>query len=232
MKSVAGAMALLLFAAGVSAECVEVSGVLPDAPKFVARNGRIRLTTLQDEKGLAGVRVFFYPVNDEAHPKLALTSDKQGMVLATGLPPGQYRVIAVGPEQETTTMLLEVKDGAGSKTNSYLVKIPPTFLPEKPAAVEATVITERVRKFEGVVAEPGGGFVPGALVQVYRKDAPNAPVAKIRIGQDGSFAEVLAPGQYVACVTSQGFFKKIVGFEIAPEGGAETLRIELRVGFC
>jgi hypothetical protein len=216
MKSVAGATATLLFAASVPAECVTVSGVLPNAPKVVASNGRIRLTTLQDVKALPGVRVFFYLAHDEAHPKLTFTTDNQGMVLATGLAPGQYRVIAVRPEQETTEILLEVKHGAGSETNSYLVKVPPTFLPEKPAAVEAAAITETVKKFEGRVLDPSGAVVPGALVQVYRKEAPNAPVAKIKAGQDGSFSEALSPGRYVVFVTSQGFFKKVIGFDIVP----------------
>jgi len=81
MKIVVGAITALLAAASVPADCPAVSGVLPYAPTFVASNGCIRLTALQEEKAGVGIQVFFYPEKDDPQGKLVLTTDKQGMVL-------------------------------------------------------------------------------------------------------------------------------------------------------
>jgi len=193
----------------------------------------VRITALQDGKALENVRLLFYLRKVAGDPKLALTTDKQGVVLATDLAPGRYRILAIGPTYESAEVYLDISEKAGTQTNSFLISIPPTFLPETVSAIDAAPITEHVREFKGHVADPSGAFVPGALVQVFRQGAPSAEsVARIKADSDGVFSASLAPGKYVVFISSPGFFKKIVGFAIGPEGEAKDFRVEMRIGFC
>jgi hypothetical protein len=233
MKALAIAAACLLLATLSHGECVEVTVVNPALPTFQAASRRIRITALQEGRALANVSILFYLTTDEVNPKLALTTDKQGAVLAPDLAPGHYRVLAIGPDHESAEINLEVSDKDGTQPSSFLMAIPPTFLPEKASDIEAAPITEHVREFKGHVTDPSGAFVPGALVQVFRRGSPSTEsVAKIKADNEGYFVASLAPGKYVVVISSQGFFKKIVGFEIGPEGEAKDLRVEMRIGFC
>jgi hypothetical protein len=232
MKVLAITAACLLSATLSSGECVEVTGANPRLPAFQSSSRRVRITAVQEGKALGNVRVLFYLSTDEVNPKLALTTDKQGVVLAPDLAPGRYRILAFGPEQESAEAYLEVSEKGGTQANSFLMAIPPTFLPEKGSDIEAAPIAQHVREFKGRVIDQSGAFVPGALVQVFRKGSLAEPVAKIKAGNEGSFVASLGPGMYVGFISSQGFKKQIVGFEIGPSGEAKDLRVELRVGFC
>jgi Carboxypeptidase regulatory-like domain len=234
MRSLAIAITCLVFAILSRAECVTVTGVDPTLPTFHASSRRIRITALQEGKPLANVQIIFYLKADDLHPKLALMTDSFGSALATDLAPGQYRILAIGPEKEFTAVYLEVPNQGRSRTNSFLLGIPPTFLPQKAEDIEAAPITEHIREFKGYVADPSGSFVPGALVQIYRKESQSDPVAvaKIKADNSGSFGVPLSAGKYVVFVSSPGFVTKIVGFEIEQEGEPKDLRIEMRIGSC
>jgi len=227
MKTPAIAAAYLLLATLSSAECVTVPGRKPGLPTFQSSSRRIQITAVQDGEALGNVRFLFYLESDDVHSKLALTTDKQGIVLAPELAPGHYRILAIGPEHEFAEAYLEVVGKHGKKTNAFLLTIPPTFLPQKKSDIEAAPITEHVRDFKGHVVDPSGAFVPGALVQAYRKDSPSEPVAiaKIKADDNGSFAESFAPGKYVVFVSSQGFGKTVIGFDVGPGGDAKELQV-------
>jgi Carboxypeptidase regulatory-like domain len=232
MKALVIAAACLLLATLSSGECVEVTSAKLELPTFQASSRRVRITTLQDGKALGNVRVLFYLQTDEVNPRLTLTTDKQGVILARALPLGHYRILAIGPEHESAEVYLEVSDQSDKQTNSFLVTIPSTFFPEKKSDIDAAPVTQHIREFKGRVGDPSGAFVPGALLRVFRKSSPTEPVVKIKTDNEGAFAALLVPGIYVAFVSSPGFFKQIVGFEIGPSGEAKDLRVELRVGFC
>jgi hypothetical protein len=237
MKSFAIAAACLLLATFSSGECVVVTNANLELPTFQASSRRVRITAVREGKVLGNVRVLFYRNTfyrntDEVSLELTLTTDKQGVVLAPNLALGRYRILAFGPEHEFAEVYLEISDKGGRQTNSFLLTIPPTFPLEKASDIEAALITYRLREFKGHVIDPSGAFVPGALVQVFRKSSPTEPVAKIKADNDGSFAASLAPGIYTVFVSSQGFKKQVVGFEIDPGGEAKDLRVELRIGSC
>src|SRR4029077_284131 len=131
MKVLAVAAVCLLLATFSFGECVVVTVANLELPTFQSSSRRVRITTVQDGKALGNVRVVFYLTTDEVNPRLTLTTDKQGMVLAPDVPPGHYRILATGPEHEYSEVYLEVSDQDRTKTNSFLMAIPPTFLPEK-----------------------------------------------------------------------------------------------------
>jgi hypothetical protein len=232
MKVFAIAAVCLFLATLSSAECVVVAGGNPTLPRFQASSRRIRITALQEGKALSDVVVSFYLTTDNAHPKLTLATDKQGVALVSDLAPGHYRILAVGPEHESAEVYLDVSDKPGAQTNSFLLTIPPTFLPEKASDIDAVAVTQHIREFKGRVIDPSGAFVPGALVQVFRKSSPAEPVAKIKADSGGLFTASLDPGIYVLFVSSQGFVKAPVGFEIGPSAEEKGLRVELRIGHC
>lgn len=222
-----------------TAECVAVTSG-PAASVFRISARSVRITAVQDGKPLANVRSSFNSQADLSqiqsrsaanNSKLVLTTDKHGNARAPDLAPGKYQVTAIGPEHEYAELYLQVADSKAKETSSFLIKVPPTFLPER-ADVQNAPIQEHIREFRGRVIDPSGAFVPGALVQVYRQDSPSEPAAKIKANDDGTFAAILAPGKYVVFVSSEAFFKKVVGFTIGTDGEPKALRLELRVGFC
>jgi hypothetical protein len=223
-----------------TAECVEVtSGAAASVFRISARS--VRITAEQDGKPLPNVRLSFNFQGDLSqiqsrsaanNSKLVLTTDKHGNAMAPDLAAGKYQVTAIGPEHEYAELYLQVADSKAKETSSFLIKVPPPFLRERAADVQKAPIQEHIRDFRGRVIDPSGAFVPGALVQVYRQDSPSEPAAKIKANDDGTFAAILAPGKYVVFVSSEGFFKKVVGFTIGTDGEPKALRLELRVGFC
>lgn len=232
MRTLTIATACLLLATLSSAECVTLPGRKPGLPMFQSSSRRIQVTAVQDGRALGNVRFLFYLESDDVNPKLALTTDKQGVVLAPNLAPGHYRILAIGPENESTEAYLDVTGKGGKRMNSFLLAIPPTFLPQRASDIDRAPLTENVREFKGHVEDAGGAAIAGALVQVYRKDSPSEPVVKIKADNAGSFTASLAPGKHVVFVSSLAFEKKAVGFEIGPAGEAKDLRVELRVGSC
>jgi hypothetical protein len=234
MRALAIVAACFVLAALSYGECVTLNGDDPGVPTLHSPSRRVQFTALQEGKALANVRLIFYLKTDNMHSKLALTTDNHGVALAPDLARGNYRILAIGPEHESAEVYLEVTDKRPKKTNSFLLTIPPTFLPQKKSDIEAAPITEHIRELKGHVADYSGAYVLGALVQVYRKDSQSEPVAiaKIKAGEDGSFAAALGPGKYVVFVSSLGFVPKAIGFEIGPEGEAKELQVLLRVGGC
>jgi hypothetical protein len=234
MRALAIAAACLLLAVLSYGECVTVFGDAPGVPTFRSSSRRIRFTSLQEGKPLGNVQVILYLKTDNLNPKLALTTDNQGVAFVPDLAPGHYRIVAIGPEHEFAEVYLEVTDKRRKKTNSFLLTIPPTFLPQKKSDIEAAPITEHIRELKGHVEDYSGAYVPGALVQVYRKDSQSEPVAiaKIKADNNSSFAAALAPGKYVVFVSSPAFVPKATGFEIGPEGEAKELHVLLKVGSC
>ncbi len=127
MKVLAITAACLLSATFSFGECMEVTGANSRLPAFQSSSRRVSITAVQEGKALGNVRVLFYLSTDEVNPKLALTTDKQGVVLAPDLAPGRYRILAFGPEQESAEAYLEVSEKGGTQANSFLMAIPPTF---------------------------------------------------------------------------------------------------------
>ncbi len=229
MRALTVAAGCLLWASLSYSECVTLMGDDPGLPTFRSSSRRIRFTSLQEGKPLGNVQVILYLKTDNMHPKLALTTDNQGVAFVPDLAPGHYRISAIGPEHEYAAVYLEVTGKTRKKTNSFLLTIPPTFLPEKASDIDAAPITERVREFKGHAEDESGASIAGALVKVYRKDSPSEPVAKIKADNNGSFAASLEPGKYVVFVSSRAFVKKAVGFEIGLEGEAKELQVSLKI---
>jgi hypothetical protein len=200
MKILAMATACLLLATLSSAECLVVSGADPTAPTLQSSSRRIRITALQDGKALGNASMLFYLATDPVNPKLALTTDKQGAVLAPNLASGRYRILAFGPEHESTEVYLEVSDQGGTQTNSLLFSIPPTFQAEKASELDAAPITEHVSEFKGHVTDPSGAFVPGALVQVFRRGSPSAEIRCEDQSRQRRFVCAIAGSGKVRCI--------------------------------
>jgi hypothetical protein len=232
MKIPAIAAACLLLAACARAECMLDVNAKRAQPAFQASFRRIRVTTVQEGKSLRNVQVQLFPANDDAHPKLSLVTDEQGVALIPEIAPGRYRVVAAGPDMEITQMYLNVSSKGGTRTSSFLMALPPTFRPEPTSDIDGAPIKEHLQEFKGRVETPNGSSAAGALVQVFRQGSHAESVAKIRVDKDGSFAALLAPGLHVAFVRTSGWAKQVIGFEITSGGQAKDLRVELQIPWC
>jgi hypothetical protein len=144
---------------------------------------------------------------------------------------GHHRILAIGPEHESAGVYPDVSDQRSAPTNSFLLTIPPTFLPEA-SDIDAGSVTQHIHEFQGRVIDPSRASVSRAWVQVFRKSSPGAPVAETKADSGGMFADSLAPGISVAFVSNPGFVKQFVGFEIGPSGGANYWSVEVRIGHC
>jgi carboxypeptidase family protein len=226
MKLLTIAAACFLLTSFARAECVS----LP--PSFRPSSRRIRITTVQDGKPRRNVRILLYSTSDDVNSRLSLTTDQQGVAMVPELSPGHYRIVAIGGEFESAELYLEVSEKAGKDISSFLIAIPPMFPPQKASDVDDVPITEHIQEFRGHVEDPMGVFVPGALVQVFRKGSHAESVARIKADKTGSFVASLAPGNYVAFVRSLGFSKQIVGFDIGPRGQARDLCVAMRIASC
>ena len=142
MKSLTISAGCLLLATFVSGECVTVEPVKPVA--FQASSERVRIHTLLNGKGLKDVRlVFFY--STEQQPRLALSTDQQGLATTPSLSPGHYRILATAPENQFSELYLDVSEKR-QRVSSFLIDLTakpltPAVLAARTAAVENAPVT-------------------------------------------------------------------------------------------
>jgi hypothetical protein len=77
---------------------------------------------------------------------------------------------------------------------------------------------------------PSGASIPGAEIQVLRKDSHAAVVAKLKSDEAGRFATQLGDGTYLAFIQMPGFRTQVLAFEVSRTAEPKELRISMRIG--
>jgi hypothetical protein len=97
-------------------------------------------------------------------------------------------------------------------------------------ASEKAPVAELVREFGGLLLHPSGASIPGAEIQVLRKDSHAAVVAKLKSDEAGRFATQLGDGTYLAFIQMPGFRTQVLAFEVSRTAEPKELRISMRIG--
>ena len=215
-------VALMLASHSVLAECVVVEG--RPIPEFVQSSDNLRLNIRREGKAAPGAVVAVWRYGS-AVPYVVLQADDNGVVVLKRLPDGKYEVNVFDQNGKSTGTDVEVSPGKARKVTSIDVSLG--------NGVSGDVATDvaNVRRFNGVVVDPGGGGIPGAVIVVVRSGVPGKLIQSSS-ASDGSFAIDLANGEYTAFVRGlSGFRHKVVRFVIS-ELGTESLSISLKIGGC
>jgi len=228
MKVIMTLAGIALSATFVVAECVVVE------PVYHHSSEKIRITALLDGKPLKDAKLEFSPMTENKTP-ISLSTDRHGVASASEVPPGRYRVVATGRDKLLAELYLDVSKASRNQPTLFVMNLgaPITRVPSAGAAWEAAEkapVTELVREFGGLLLDPSGASIPGAEIQVLRKDSQPAVVAKLKSDEAGRFATRLADGTYVAFIQMPGFRRQVLAFEVARTAGPKQLRISMQIG--
>lgn len=224
--------AVFLVSAEVSAARTSVVEVLDCQPS--SQGARIRI----DLNGMAAKDVRLIVTTLENQLIQAVSIDDTGLAVLPHLVPAKYLVTAAAPENFGGSICLEIAARKGKQTSSFsltLKILPPNSLTleQMLAGSENNAPSEIIQEFKGVVVEPTGIGVSGAVVQIFPKGArvrDDAHSVRVITSAAGNFSADLGDGIYTALFMSPGFQSKVVVFEISRSGRASNLRISLQPG--
>jgi hypothetical protein len=223
-RMVAGA---LLSASLVSAECVEVP------PTIRPSSDRVRITARLDGKPLRGVKLEFFFANEQK-PRLVLSTDLQGVVSASQLWPGFYRLLTTGPDYRTADWYLEARNVSPTPATSFEMSLVPSLSPleTRLAIAKKPSVTQRIHELNGVLLDPSGAAIPGAEIEILRKGSTVGSAGKVKADEAGHFNASLVEGTYVALMKAAAFRTEMVAFELTQKASSKELRISMRIGGC
>jgi carboxypeptidase family protein len=90
-------------------------------------------------------------------------------------------------------------------------------------------IADRIQSFKGLVRDPLGSIIPGAIIWVFPKDSiQKAYELELLANQAGEFSFDLPDGTYFVVVKAKGFQRSVLGIEVSRAGAARSLQIALR----
>jgi Carboxypeptidase regulatory-like domain len=215
---------LLLFSASLSfGECVEAS------PVNSSRN--VRVIVLKDGKTQQKVKVELF-----AEGKgfiVSLLTDEHGIAFLPTLKPGFYSILASTGEDLEASQSLRVLDEAEVKMSSFTMNLWPNVTARMTAAAESAPVRARIQEFKGVVVDPSGAAIPGALVSVYpRGSDKKRKTVQIKADESGQFSAPLPEGIYTVVVGARAFRGKFVVFELVRDGETKPLQVLLQVDYC
>jgi hypothetical protein len=224
--------AAFLVLAEVAAAHTPVVEVLACQPS--SQGARIRI----DLNGMAAKDVRLIVTTLEDQLIQAVSIDGAGLAVLPALAPAKYLVTATAPENLGGSVCLEIATRKGKQTSSFsltLKTLPPNSLTLEQilASSENNAPSEIIQEFKGVLVEPTGIGVSGAVVQIFPKGArvrDDAHSVRVITGATGQFSADLSDGIYIALFMSPGFQTKVVIFGISRAGHASDLRVWLQLG--
>jgi 5-hydroxyisourate hydrolase-like protein (transthyretin family) len=212
--------------------CLFGSVAVNSPSKPSARN--IQITALVDGKPSKGVKVEIcrYKKNLEEGSCFSLMTDATGQVMTPTLSPGEYGIVASTALNLVGNLSLRVSSRAKEKVSVLSIDLLASQFPtwqQQLAAGDQMPIKEKLQQFGGVVHDPSGSEIVGALIEVVRKGSGGKDrVARLKTAKNGRFSAQLPRGEYLGIFQEPGFSTQIVPFEVA-EQGAERLQITLQI---
>jgi hypothetical protein len=228
MKTMSLLLALILpvFAA---AECVTVEPLVDLPP-----SKKVRIVALVDGKPLQNARVEV--LQNAPQPLVILRTNNHGAAKLPALKPGFYPVVATSANQLRYETVLHVLDKAKDNAGTFSLELQLAAHPnedETPASSRSVQVSEHIQSLKGIVQDPSGAPVPGAMIRIFPKDFQGKATAiRLKADENGNFSSTLVQGTYTMVVSLQGFKSSVVGLEITPDGEAKELQITLKVGSC
>ena len=219
---------LFLLLAGVCKACVRVE-VVP-LPQPSTKNAKITVRI----NGKPAGRVRLSVRHPGRQGRQFIQTDADGTAMLTDLPEGTTCVLALGENNLTSSLCLDVPGLTTAEKSSFYMVLGPTtssLSPEdKVDMVEQLPPSARLRSLNGTVLDPLGALIVTAEIQVYRRATyPQNPVASLKTDDRGRFAASLESGIYTVVLRARGFKSEIVGVEVTPVGSEKELRETLQV---
>ena len=220
--------ALFLLAAGVCKACVRVE-VAP-LPQPSTKNAKITVRI----NGRPAGRVRLSVRHPGRQGRQSIQTDADGTAMLTGLPEGTTCVLALGENNLTSSLCLDVPRLTTTEKSLFYMVLGPTtssLSPENTVdVVEQSPPSVRLKSLNGTVLDVLSAQIVTAEIQVYRRGTyPQDPVASLKTDDRGRFAALREPGIYTVVFTARGFKSEIVGVEVTPVGGEKELRETLQV---
>jgi carboxypeptidase family protein len=227
LTTLACSLLLAAFSCASSSASVEVQPPLKSSPN-------VQLTVFLKGAPQEGVRVKIYryesAIGQEPKPRFSLLSDRNGRVFARKLATGHYHVVASASKNLIAELSLEVSSRPDSKPSEFSMELHDGGITREEffSKLDQQPIHERVSVFRGVIRDPSGGPIPGALIEVVRKGSQGKDrVTHLKSGKRGQFSGALSEGSYIVSFSEQGFRTQFVPLQVTKQGSAElTVTLE------
>ena len=218
-----------------------------------------QVTVLFDGKPAPGAKVHIWRHYRNAESYL-LDTDDAGRVKLPELPAGSYSIAASSdgnlPQGGVVDVcMIECSENLSDVTelafdslrgpiyaidrsalgmSEITIEIAPDRTPgfmEAMASAEQEPAAFTLREFSGVVTDQTGAVIPGASVEVVRKqDKEIQLVSALTTDRVGGFSARLDYGDYYVLVAAQGFKSRELHVAITPQGSPDKAQITLAVG--
>lgn len=205
----------------------------------------VRIVTLQNGKGRAGVRVDIFRSDrlfeEEKHVS-TLVSEDGGRIKLPPLVPGYYHLEAVvadktrarGDEVNADLYLYVSSHSRPTPTLFPLELVDPVAQRENLredliVKAEQKPVSSIIREFRGTVYDMTGAVIPGAEIRVMRKGTQGkVTVVLLKSDEKGEFQKNLPDGEYVAQISRLGFETRVFLFKISEKGDQQlTVRLDV-----
>ncbi len=196
-------------------------------------SSHVQVTVVLYGKPFSGVKVDFYYKKIGSYGAQSIFSgltNENGVVTPPKLVPGYYDVVATVDEDVSTSLGLRVI--GGRRVTRVSMDLTERFGRHRDELQEAEQLPvhDRVQRFQGIVVDPSGAFIPEAKTRIIKKGSQEKPaVFRLNADQRGYFSAQLADGLYIGFFYSPGFRTMIVPFEVTKDGSGD-LRIIMQVG--
>ena len=228
MRSATYLGALFLLVAGVCKACVRVE--VDPLPEPSAKNAKI--TVRINGKPAGRVRLNVRHPGEQS--RRSIQTDAKGTAMLTDLAEGITCVLALGEDNLTSSLCLNVPRLTTTEISTFYMVLGPTSSSLSPEdrvdIVEQSPPSVRLKSLKGTLIDPLGAQIVMAEIQVYRRATyPQDPVASLKTDDHGQFSASLEPGIYTLVFRTRGFKSEIVGVEVTRGGTEKGLRETLQV---
>jgi hypothetical protein len=201
--------------------------------KYRECSGNCQFLATSNGKPIDGVKIWIY--TPDLRPVQSLTTDNQGLVRPTTLPPGRYHVYAMGHGELRTDLYLEVSVQSVDDPAPIIIDLNVKPQEEPPLAQELAIaekakIRDRMPAFKGVLTDIKGAVIANAEISIFPKGTyDRAHALRTKSDLEGRFESKLKVGTYTVVFHNSGFEDKFLSFEITRGGNENRLNVEMKV---